>query len=280
MTNPVCVSVPARLADRIEADVIVVRSARCAEIVQAYQSRGERIQGVQLEGLGDDLFSLSDLPIGLPMTVKMHPGDAAQVYTSSWLSDRFVLGILMDVDNGLLQGVRIVTSAGVPVILNLDEVHDTGELISVLHYYLHEPHLQVPVEFFHSLFNAFLNKETLSLEGMYPESPDTFLYIDESGRVSGSARLARANKFFGEVTTGLALNEESPEYKNLLDRRKNIFLFGSACAACEHFDLCGGYLRFIENKFDCEPFINAFTEMKTKAREIAADLSVSSLCTE
>lgn len=277
MDNSLCVSVPARLADRIESEVLVIRSALCADVVTAYQSRKESIHGIQLDRLGDDLFSLAELPVGLSLTVKMHPRDAARVHTSSWLSDHFALGVLMDVDVGLLQGVRIVTSAGVPVILNLDEVRDTGELISVFHYYVHEPHLQVPVEFFHSMFNAYLNKAPLSLEDMYPESPDTFLYVDESGGITSSARLARFGAFFGEVSDGIRIDKDSPAYKGLLHRRKNIFLSGSACGACEHFDLCGGYLRAVEKEFDCESFVKAFEEMKAKAREIAADLAEASL---
>ena len=280
MTNPLCISVPAALADRIEADAVVIRSARCAEIVKAFRRRGERIQGVLLESVDDDLINLAELPVGMFMTVKMHPREAAQIYTSSWMSDRFNLGVLMDIDVGLLQGVRIVTSAGVSVMLNPDEVYDTGELLSVLHYYLHEPHLQVPVEFFHSLFNAYLNNTPVSLEEMYPESPDTFLYVDELGRISGSARLACAGEFFGEVRDSLTLDTTCNAYKSLLDRRKNIFLSGSACASCEHFDVCGAYLRFVEKEFDCDPFKKTFEQIKAKAREFAEDLSSSALSGE
>jgi hypothetical protein len=273
MYESVLVSIPARLAAEIDCENLLVRSESCEEIASAYKTLGERIKEVELEGLGDDLHSLSALPLGLPVSLKLRPGDAPHLYTNAWLVDRFSLEALVNVDKGLLQGVKIATSAMVPVTVNIEEIHDPGELMSVLNYYLHDAHVQVPVEFFHSMITAYLQGATVALPDLYPESPDQFLYVDESGKVSVSARLARAGRFLGSVSGTLQIDEDSQLYKDLLDRKKNLVLSGSKCVSCERFDLCEGYLRFIDANFDCGPFLEVFNEITAKAKEIADDLA-------
>ncbi len=273
MHDSVLVSIPARLAAEVDCENLVVRSESCEEIAAAYKTLGERIKEVELEGLSEDLHSLSALPLGLPVRLKLHPADAPHLYTNLWLTERFSVEVLMDVDKGLLHGVKVATSAMVPVSLNLDELSDAGELMSVLNYYLHDAHVQVPVEFFHSMISAYLQKTTVALPDLYPESPDQFLYVDESGKVSASARLARAGRFLGDVSGGLQIDEESQLYKDLLDRKKNLVLSGSKCVSCERFDLCEGYLRFVDSNFDCGPFLEVFNEIKATAKEIADDIA-------
>jgi hypothetical protein len=273
MYDSVLVSIPARLAADIDCENLLVRSESCEEIAAAYETLGERIKEIELEGLGENLQSLSALPLGLPVSLKLRPEDAPHLYTNSWLADRFPLEALMNVEKGLLQGVKIATSAMVPVTVNLEELSDPGELMSVLNYYLHDAHVQVPVEFFHSMITALLHGTIVALPDLYPESPDRFLYVDESGKVSVSARLARAGRFLGTVSGGLQIDEDSQLYKDLLDRKRNLVLSGSKCISCEHFDLCEGYLRFVDANFDCGPFLEVFNEIKAKAKEIADDLA-------
>lgn len=273
MYDSILVSIPAGLDVDVECENLVVRSGSCEEIVSAYETLGERLKEVELEGLGENIHSLLALPLGFPVVLKLHPGDAPHLYTNTWLGDRFSLEVLMDVDNGLLQGVKTVTSAMVPVTMNLEEMSDSAELMAVLNYYLHDTHVQVPVEFFHSMISSCLRGASVALSDFYPESPSQFLYVDESRRVTASARLARAGKFFGTVAGGLKIDEASQLYKDLLDRKKNLVLSGSECIACEGFDLCGGYLRFVDTDFDCDPFLEVFREIKAKAKEIADDLA-------
>lgn len=273
MYDSILVSIPARLAADVDCENLVARSGNCEEIVSAYKTLGERLKEVELEGLGEDIHNLSALPLGFPVVLKLHPVDAPHLYTNTWLGDRFSLEALMDVDKGLLQGVKTVTSAMVPVTMNLEEMSDSAELMPVLNYYLHDAHVQVPVEFFHSMISARFRGASLALSDLYPESPTQFLHVDESGKVAASARLARAGKFFGTIAGGLKIDEDSQLYKDLLDPKKNLVLSGSKCIACEGFDLCGGYLRFVDTNFDCDPFLEVFKEIKAKAREIADDLA-------
>jgi hypothetical protein len=275
MYESILVSIPARLAAEIDCENLVVRSDNCEEIVAAYKTLGERIKEVELEGLGADLHILSALPLGLSVRVKLHPKDAPDLYTNTWLSDRFSLEALMDVDTGLLQGVKIAASAMVPVTLNLEELSDAEELMSVLNYYLHDPHVQVPVDFYHSMITAYLRGSTVALPDLYTESAAHFIYVDKSGNVSASARLARAGRFLGKFSGGLQIDEGSELYQNLMNRKKDLVLSGSKCVSCEQFDLCEGYLRFVDANFDCDPLIEVFGEIKTKAKEIADDLAMA-----
>ncbi len=178
----------------------------------------------------------------------------------------------MSIDSGLLSGIRIVTSAQAHVALDLDDVRDPAELMAVLNYYLHEPHLSVPVEFFHSLFSSCVQGEPVSLAEMYAEDPEKFLYVDDAGRITASARFAAAGKFFGGLAEGLKVGEDSPLLTEIRNRKKNLFVSRSVCASCEAFDLCGGYLRFVTNEFDCDPFIQVMQEIKERAAEMAEDV--------
>jgi hypothetical protein len=280
MNDAVPVSVPASLAHDVDAEALIIRSAQSDEIVGAWQDLGPRVQGIELNGLPDDVLKLADLPQDLPVTIKLHPREAARVYTNTWMADRFSLSILMDVDRGLLQGVKTVASASIPVILNVEEIRDTSELMPTSHYYLHDRHLRVPVEFFHSAFIGCLKGTPVSLLQLYPESPTTHLYIDRSRQVTASERLARAGRFFGHISRGVQLDTNAALYMDLMDYKKKMFVSGTQCASCEAFDLCGGYLRFVEPGFKCVPFLEVFLEIKAKAREMAEDLLEADIAEE
>jgi hypothetical protein len=273
MRDEPIINVPAALCDKVAFGPVVIRSRSCEDIVRAYKVLGRRVVGVELEKLADDVSLLSALPQGLSLTLNLRPAEAANVYTSSWLSDRFSLAVLMDSEKGLLEGVKIVTSAQIPVVINLDSFSDDSELNSALDYYLHERHLQVPIEFFHSLFTAQIQGANSSLTDVYPESPEEHLYVDESGAITGSARLAGAGKFFGSVTEDPQIDKDSALYKMLSNPKKSLFLSGSSCASCEAFDVCAGYLRLVDTTFDCAAWLQIFRDIKSKAREIIQDLS-------
>ena len=273
MRNDPVVNVPAALCDDVDFGSVIIRSGSCGDIVRAHKALGDRIVGVELEKLSDDVSLLSALPQGISLTLKLRPVEAANVYTSSWLSDRFALAALMDVEKGLLEGVRIVTSAQIPVVINLDSLSDDSELISVLDYYLHDRHLQVPIEFFHSLFTARIQGKTVSLAEVYPENPEQHMYVYESGAIAGSSRLAKAGKFFGSITADPQIDRESAPYKTLINLKKSLFLSGSSCVSCEAFDVCAGYLRIVDTNFDCGPWLRMFKEIKATAKEIVEDLT-------
>jgi radical SAM protein with 4Fe4S-binding SPASM domain len=272
MPNSIIVSAPARLTGDIDADALIIRSSSCEELVTAQSRYQDKVKAAELELRASDVSLLSSLPVGFPLVLRLNPPQASVLYTSAWLCDRFPIAVTMAIDAGLLSAVKIVTSAQAHLAVDLDEVRDPGELMAVLHYYLHEPHLSVPVEFFHTLFSACVEGERLSLADMYSEEPDRFLHVDDSGRVTASARFAAAGKYFGELAEGLVVSQESPLLQEIRNRKKNLFLSRSACASCEVFDLCGGYLRFVTTEFDCSPFVEIMQEIKARAREMAEDI--------
>jgi hypothetical protein len=251
---------------------VIIRASSCEELVTTQRSYQDKVKAVELDVLDSDVSDLSGLPMGFPLILRLDPGQAALLYTHTWLCDRFPIAVNMTVDSGLLNGVKIVTSAQAHVALDLDDVRDPSELMAVLNYYLHEPHLSVPVEFFHTLFSSFVQGEPISLAEMYWEDPERLLYVDDAGRVAASARFAAAGKFFGELADGLKVNEDSPLLQEIRNRKKNLFLSRSMCASCEVFELCSGYLRFVVSEFDCDPFIEVMQEIKVRAAEMAEDI--------
>ncbi len=272
MPNSLLVSAPARLTADIDSDSVVIRSSSCEELVSAQRSFEGKVKAAQLDVVDTEVSALSGLPMGFPLILRLNPGQASLLYTHTWLCDRFPIAVNMTIDSGLLNGVKIVTSAQALVALDLEDVRDPGELTAVLNYYLHEPHLSVPIEFFHSLFSSSVQRTPVSLAETYPEDPEKFLYVDEAARVTASARFAAVGKFFGEFANGLKVGEDSALLQEIRNRKKNLFLSRSRCASCEVFELCGGYLRFVTNEFDCDPFIEVMQEIKIRAAEMAEDI--------
>ncbi len=273
MNDGILVNLAANFAGIADFQSVVIRSSNVEDLVNACEALGDRVCGVELHGGGLDVSPLGSLPVGLPLLWKLPASNASEIYTHTWMGEHFDLGVMIDASKGLFGAVRMVTSAGVPVVLGLDGPIDCADLISVLDYYLHSKYLQVPVEFFHSMLVSRVQGADSPLVNIYPESPERILYIDENGNVSASGRFALAKQFFGRFDGRLTLDVESPLYEFLQNPRKALYLGESSCSWCESFDLCGGYLRFVDSSFRCSPFLDVFKIIKEEAANLANDLS-------
>ncbi len=273
MNGDILVSLPAGMAPPVDCAALVIRSGRVEDLVSACRALGDRVCGLELHGAGHNVAPLACLPSGMPLLWKFPVSEAADIFAHTWLAEHFDLGVMMDASTGIFDAVKIVTSAEVPVVLCLDGAIDCPALMSLLDYYLHSKYLQVPVEFFHSMFALLVRGVNVSLADLYLENPVQALHVDEHGRITASSRFALAGRSFGSMNDGFSVDRESPFYRFLQDPGKALHLTGSSCCWCESFDLCGGHLRFVDPDFDCIPFQGLFKAIKGAAAEIVDDLS-------
>lgn len=114
-------------------------------------------------------------------------------------------------------------------------------LAASLDHYLTCPTLEVPIEPWHSLARRAASARGADLWGHADETIRRDHWLDDTGRVTLSARYAREERFFGALTDGPGVWESSELWGLLANRRQLLFRERSACAFCAQFPPCGGY---------------------------------------
>jgi hypothetical protein len=135
-----------------------------------------------------------------------------------------------------------------------------AELNELLEIYLHEPMVEAPVEFFHSLLATMSGAETGSLWSILEEDPAEFRSYDADGR----ALLPRSGVFGSAETSSEGFVEQ--HLKSLVDQ-------GAECATCPWQRFCSGYFKWPDPTYSCEGVKRLFSSVKAAADEIGRDLA-------
>jgi hypothetical protein len=123
-----------------------------------------------------------------------------------------------------------------------------AELTEAAHFYLHDPMVETPVEFFHSLLAAFRGMGDGTLWRFLEEDPAVFSHRDAAGRA------LRAPDFIETYLTRL-LND------------------GAECATCRWQSVCAGYFKWPDPTYDCAGVKQLFATLEAAAEEIGRDLA-------
>ena len=123
-----------------------------------------------------------------------------------------------------------------------------AELTEAAHFYLRDPMVETPVEFFHSLLAAFRGMGDGTLWRFLEEDPAVFSHRNAAGRA------VHAPDF---VATHLArlLND------------------GAECATCRWQPICAGYFKWPDPTYDCAGVKQLFATLEAAAEEIGRDLA-------
>jgi hypothetical protein len=163
---------------------------------------------------------------------------------------------------GFLKAVRLATSLQLPVRILPGQPTPAilAELTEALEFYLHEPMVEVPVEFFHSLLGSASGVDTGSLWMILEEDPGVFRHYDDDG----NPKLPRASKLpSGEMS--LAAFVES-HLEGLIER-------GAECVTCPWRHICRGYFKWPDPAYSCGGVKQLFSIIKAAADEINRDLA-------
>jgi hypothetical protein len=167
---------------------------------------------------------------------------------------------------GLAKAVRLAASLRLPVrILPAQPAPEVlAELAEVLEFYLHEPMVEAPVEFFQSVLSNACGAQTGSLWEILEEDPGVFLRYDIYGRPTLPRTSARP---FGETSFD----------KFVENHLAGLVEAGAECEACPWQQVCRGYFKWPEPAYSCGGIKQLFFTIEATSAEIGRELASGKL---
>lgn len=228
----------------------------------------ERLVAVQLWDLEADSEPLNAWASGLPVELVL--GDPATEYPSLYrhsnLLDHHPVSAVVPVRPGFLKAVKVAVSLDFAVRLDIGQPDPLliEELLATLDFYLHQPSVDQPIEFFHGTLLGFYHDQPLSLWTVLGEEPQAVRFVADDGVESGYGRLATAD--FAPTIEPMA------DFESLLDR---VLATAQECRNCEFLHSCGGYFKWPLADYDCAGVKRVFGQVRTAALDLRRDIEAA-----
>jgi hypothetical protein len=246
---------PAALAEvyREGPFVVIVRTRE--ELSRWLHDPKPGADGLQVEGLiGDEdawrLAAQGEIPIPLDVVLSDPASEFSALYRLVDVSMARFVRVTMPASPGFLKALRLAASLQIPVRL-LPGQPDAGvlaELEKVAQFYLRDPMVEAPVEFFHSVFAAMRGTREGTLWTFLEQDPAVFSQRDATGRPLHAPDFVEAHlaRLLGE---------------------------GAECATCRWQQLCAGYFKQPDPLYDCAGVKQLFASLESAADEMTRDLA-------
>jgi hypothetical protein len=222
---------------------------------------------LQVEGILDDSDAWmeaahSGSDVSLDLMLADPSSDFPDLYKLVDISAVHDVRVTVQAQPGLLKAVKLAAALRFPIrILPGQPKADVlAELKEVLDFYLHEPAVEAPVEFFHSWIASTRGAKVGSLWMILEEDPAAYLQYD----MNGQAKLPRAGSL------GLVENSPAEFVENHL---KSLLEQGAECATCPWQESCRGYFKWPDRAYSCEGIKDLFSIIQAAADEMARDLA-------
>ena len=221
-----------------------------------------RVAAVQVLSLDTDTEALNAWAPGLPVELVM--GDAAEfplLYRHTNLLDNHPARVVVPVQPGFAKAVKVAVSLDFAVRLDVGQPGPASieELSAVLEFYLRQPTVAQPIEYFHGSLLGFYHDEPVPLWVVLDEYPDGLRYVADDGMESLSGRLASVE---------VAL----PPDAGLEIWIEQVLATAEECRNCEFFKHCGGYFKWPRRDYDCAGVKQVFGVLRDAAAELRRDL--------
>jgi hypothetical protein len=170
--------------------------------------------------------------------------------------------VTMPAAPGLTKAIRLAAALRLPVrvLPGQPSAEVLEELNDTLQFYLHEPTVEAPVEFFHSVLATMCDSDAGSLWMILEEDPDAFRHYDADGR----ARVPRTSDPDQSDITSAGFVE---------DHLSRLIAQGAECATCPWQRPCSGYFKWPDPAYSCEGVKQLFFSIQTAAEEIRRDVA-------
>jgi hypothetical protein len=167
---------------------------------------------------------------------------------------------------GLLKAVKLAAALRFPIRLlpGQPQADVLAELKQALDFYLHDPAVEAPVEFFHSWIARTRGADVGSLWMILEEDPAAYLQYD----INGQTKLPSSS------TIGSAENLPAEFVENHL---KSLLEQGAECATCPWQQPCRGYFKWPDRAYSCQGIKDLFSIIQAAADEMARDLASCAL---
>ena len=264
---PVVRILPSALA-KTQGDEPFVAIVRSRE--ELYRWLGNPLPGLswlQVEGiLGDSdawieaAHSGSDIPLDLILADPS--AEFSELYKLVDVSALHDVRVTIQARPGLLKAVKLAAALRFPIRLlpGQPKADVLAEIKQALDFYLHDPAVEAPVEFFHSWIARTRGAEVGSLWMILEEDPAGYLQYD----IDGQTKLPLS----GAVGSAESLPAEFVEnhLKSLLEQ-------GAECATCPWQQSCRGYFKWPDRAYSCQGIKDLFSVIQGAADEMARDLA-------
>jgi hypothetical protein len=201
-----------------------------------------------------------DSPIALDVILADPASEFSDLYRLVDASAVRGIRVTIPAAPGLAKAVRLATALRFPVRVLPGQ--PTAEVLEELHealeFYLHEPMVETPVEFFHSMLASTCGADVSSLWMILEEDPEAFQHFDANGH----ARLPRSG---GSGLVPMAAFVET--------HLNSLVVQGAECATCPWQQQCRGYFKWPDPAYSCEGVKQLFSRIQVAGEEIRRDMA-------
>lgn len=158
--------------------------------------------------------------------------------------------VTMPAAPGFMKALRLAAALQLPVRLlpGQPPAAALAELGQAAEFYLRDPAVEAPVEFFHSLFAAMRGTEAGGLWSILEQDPAIFAHTDADGRAL-----------------------RPPDFVDT--RLQALIAAGAECSGCRWVGLCAGYFKHPDPAYCCAGIKLIFAALEAAAAEIGRDLA-------
>ncbi|MDG4552207.1 MAG: hypothetical protein P9F19_03365 [Candidatus Contendobacter sp.] len=223
----------------------------------------ERVVGVRLLSLAADSEPLHGWAPGLPVDLVMvDPGaEFPLLYRHVELLDHHPVRVIVPVRPGFAKAVKVAVSLNFAVWLEPGQPEPAlvEELVEVMAFYLRQPTVAQPVEFFHSALLGFYHDDPTPLWRVLDTDPQSLRIVDDDGAESLPGRLAG-------VAATVATDADLGEWI------ARLLATADECQSCEFLASCGGYFKWPRRDYACVGVKRLFGLLREAAAELHRDL--------
>jgi hypothetical protein len=268
---------PVQLAEKFPGHRLVARSDDPRSFqVHLDGDAIERIEYLQLTNLDADPSLLlkweTVLPIDLVM--KTPAREFPRLYDYARLLDRGPVRVSIPVAQGFDKAVKLAASLhfSVKIIPGQPEPEQVKHLMRLADFYLKNPTIEKPIEFFHSLFFAMVNNSDTTLWEILEKDPDRYCFVEDNGHTTAREPL-QIPAF--EIRTEKEAAITSGRMESHHSQKQVVINRHRACAACTYFQWCRGFFKYPVADYSCTVIFPLFAHLSSAAAELKQDLSAS-----
>lgn len=243
----------AEKADPLSEDPFVVVTRNALEVCRWLAVESSGLQWIQVENLLDEpevwaTAARKGNDVAIDVIVSNPATQYAAIYRLVDVRNVRPVRVTIPVVKGFLKSLRLAVSIHLPVRLLPGQPGPEviGELEEALEYYLHDPMVEVPVEFFHSLLALARGAAGPDLWIATEQDPDVFALPDWT-----------SPKEVGFVDQHLAQLEAT----------------GAECATCPWKMVCRGFFKVPDSEYSCVEIVPILNRIGQAGEEMKMDLA-------
>jgi hypothetical protein len=258
---------PAALAEEQDGRPFVAIVRRRDEFWRLLDKPPGGLQWLQVEGLLGDpdawaqaAYGDSDVALDILLTTPI--SEFSDLYRLVDVSAVRNVRVSMPALPGFSKAVRLAAALRLPVrILPGQPTSEVlAELAEVLTFYLRDPVIETPIEFFHSVLAFLCGADTGSLWTILEEDPAIFRRPDPGDRPN----FPDLSEFRWREKSATTFVES--RFKSLVEA-------DAECATCPWQRICEGYFKWPDAEYVCSGVKQLFSTIQAAANEMGLELA-------